>query len=89
MREFSRSCINVALPKVPAGAPKKDALTREAVELKNTGLSYTRTTNRLNQKHAKEIASGKMRRATTESVRKLIKRFESGQPASSRTKPQN
>jgi hypothetical protein len=89
MREFSRSFINIALPKVPTGAPKKDALTREAVELKNIGLSYTRTANRLNQRHAKEIASGKMRRATTESVRKLIKRFESAQPASPRTKSKN
>ena len=33
MRELSRLVTDMALPKIPVGAPKKEAFTREAVEL--------------------------------------------------------
>jgi hypothetical protein len=69
-------------PRIPAGRPRQDALAREAAQFKTAGFSHEKIARRLNQAHGEGTA-------TRESVRKLIKRIESPQPASPRTKPKN
>jgi hypothetical protein len=68
--------------RIPPGRPRQDALAREAAQLKEAGFSHGQIARRLNQVHGEGTA-------TRESVRKLIKRLESPQPALPRTKPNN
>lgn len=47
-REYGPFSSALNLPKIPAGAPRKDALANEAAQLKKAGLSYTQIAIRLN-----------------------------------------
>jgi hypothetical protein len=62
------------LPLIPEGRPRKDALADEAAQLKEAGFSYAKIEQRINREHGEGTV-------TADSVRKLIKRLKSRQPA--------
>jgi hypothetical protein len=71
LREYRRRRMENALlgvPSVPSGAPRKDALAREALDLQlREKLSYAQIAIRLNGKYGEGTT-------TPQAVRKLIKR---------------
>lgn len=68
-RKLVADVIFKPLPTLPRGRPRQDALADQATQLKESGLSYAKVANRLNQEHGNGTV-------TAESVRKLIKNRE-------------
>jgi hypothetical protein len=71
LREYRERCKQAALkcmvPSAPRGRPRKDALAREAIDLKIAGRSYGQIAHILNLKHGTGTT-------TREAVIQLIKR---------------
>jgi hypothetical protein len=67
MRENGRSLTEAILPGIPAGRPRKDALAKEAVELK-LRMNVPQIATELNKRHGKDTT-------TPAAIAKLIKRY--------------